>query len=260
LLKQTYSPLEIIVVDDGSTDSTVSIVENLKDTYRKGFLSLYHQSHKGPATARNFGASKAKGEILVFVDADMSFDISFVEYLILPILRGVSKGTFSSNEYVSNWENVWARCLNLQEGWPKKRRHHFHTIKDTQPVFRSILRSEFRRVGGFDIGGYTDDYTLSAKLGYQATVARDAIFYHKNPDTLYDVFRQAKWASKRLYKYHILGIIGVLLRSTVVFSILIGLYKSFIFKEPAFVIFKIVYDFGSLLGIIEFYFFNKGYK
>src|SRR4030067_2885578 len=82
LKKQSYSPVEIIVVDDGSLDSTRKIIEDFSS------IKLLTQNHKGPGPARNLGASVAKGEILVFVDADMTFDRNFIRDLVKPIIEG----------------------------------------------------------------------------------------------------------------------------------------------------------------------------
>ena len=167
LSKQTYRDLEIIVVDDGSTDGTISNIRGVK---------LLKQEHEGPGAARNLGVKESLGEIIVFVDADMVFKEDFIEKLIKPITGGVTKGTFSKDEYVSNWNNVWARCWNINEGWEPKRRHP-KGYPDTQKVFRAILKSEFERVGGFDVTrGYNDDWSLSEKLGYKADVVESAVF------------------------------------------------------------------------------------
>src|SRR5688500_11953753 len=114
LLDQSYEPIEIIVVDDGSTDKTVSIIESLP-------VTLIKQSHKGPALARNNGANKAKGEVYVFIDADMTFSKEFIKDLISPILDSEYKGTFSKEEYISNWDNVWSRCWNFNQNWPQQK-------------------------------------------------------------------------------------------------------------------------------------------
>src|SRR3990167_7735865 len=75
LKNQTYKPIEITVVDDGSSDSTRNIVEDSQN------IKLLTQGHKGPGQARNLGVANAKGEILVFVDADMTFDKNFIKQL-----------------------------------------------------------------------------------------------------------------------------------------------------------------------------------
>lgn len=243
---QSTTDFEIIIVDDGSVDGTIDILKNLEDSLPR--FKFFQQPHKGPGAARNLGARSAKGNILVFVDADMTFDKYFLEKLVDPIEKGITKGTFSKEEYVSNWENLWSRCWNVNEGWEIKRRHPAN-YPDYQPVFRAILKSEFERVGGFTPGGYNDDWSLFEKLGYKAINSPGAIFYHKNPSHLGEVFSHAKWVAKRKYKFGYLGYLGSLGRASLPISIIIGLYKSVRFKLPAFIIFKIVYDFGTFIGI-----------
>lgn len=258
---QTLTDFEIIFVDDGSNDGTLEILENLKKTLPD--FNFFTQKHSGPGSARNLGAIQAKGQILVFVDADMTFDKDFLENLVKPIVinlpasnYGEARGTFSKEEFVSNWGNVWARCWNIQEGWEDKRRHP-KNYPDTQPVFRAILKSEFDKVGGFTPGGYDDDWSLSKKLEYEAVSAPNAIFYHKNPDNLLEIFNHAKWIGKRKYKFGILGELVALVRSLFPVSLIVGLLKSLVNHNLQFIVFKIVYDFGIFIGILENILFNK---
>jgi glycosyltransferase involved in cell wall biosynthesis len=255
--EQIYGDFEIIVVDDGSTDNTESVVKNLKSQISN--LKFLTQKHQGAGAARNLGAKHARGEILVFVDADMTFDVNFLKNLVAPIVDGKAQGTFSKEEYVSNWDNVWARCWSKNEGWEPKKRHP-KNYPDHQPVFRAILKSEFDKVEGFTPGGYDDDWSLSRKLHYQAVAVQNAVFYHKNPDNLIEVFEHAKWVSKRKYKLGIIGKIYNLVVYSFPDSIWQGFWKSIFKKEPLFIIFKIVYDFGAFLGILEFILKGNGAK
>jgi len=248
LTKQTYKNFEIIVVDDGSTDKTPKILQELKIKHLR--LKILHGKHSGAGAARNLGAKEATGKILVFVDADMTFDKNFLKKLILPIILGKAKGTFSKEEYVSNWNNVWARCWNINENWQKKRRHP-KNYPDFQPVFRAILKSEFNKVKGFIPGGYDDDWSLYKKLGYKAKNAKGAIFYHKNPEKLLEVYKHAKWVGKRKYKAGYFGYILALARASMPVSLLIGFLKGLKNKDLRFLIFKIVYDFGLTVGVLE---------
>jgi glycosyltransferase involved in cell wall biosynthesis len=252
--KQTYKDIEVIVIDDGSTDTTSQL---LRGAGKTGQVKVFSQGHKGAGAARNLGASKASGEILVFVDADMTFDKDFITKLIQPIVTGRTNGTFSKEEYVSNWDNVWARCWNLNQGWEPKRRHP-KGYPNKQKVFRAILRSEFETVGGFDPKfGYMDDWSLSRKLKYQAVNAPGAIFYHQNAESLKEIFLQAKWIGKRPYKLGKVGAIYALLRVSLPESLWAGFWKSIFKKEPLFLVFKIVYDFGVFIGILEYVLFGK---
>jgi glycosyltransferase involved in cell wall biosynthesis len=71
-LNQTYQNIEIIVVDDGSTDSSVEILKSYGDK-----ISLITQSNQGVSTARNKGLNSASGEYIVMLDSDdwLSHDI-----------------------------------------------------------------------------------------------------------------------------------------------------------------------------------------
>lgn len=249
LMKQSLTDFEIIVVDDGSTDQTVAVINSLV-TNHYSLITLLHQKHLGPGAARNLGAKEASGEILIFVDADMTFGKDFLRLLTKPILTGESNGTFSKEEFVANWDNVWARCWNINEGWVERRRYP-KNYPDKQKVFRAILKSEFERVGGFTPGGYNDDWSLSAKLGYAAAAAPGAVFYHQNPASLQEVFFHAKWVGKRPYKLGLTGSLVALLRASLPVSIIIGVGKAIFYQTPLFILFKILYDAGITIGILE---------
>ena len=65
VLAQDYTNLEVIVVDDGSTDASITILESYA-----GNITLVKQSNKGSAAARNSGISQAKGEFIALLDSD----------------------------------------------------------------------------------------------------------------------------------------------------------------------------------------------
>lgn len=256
-LRQTWKELEIIIVDDGSTDATVNIAKDFP-------VKILFQEHLGPGKARNKGAEVASGEILVFVDADMTFDSKFVELLTKPIRSGQVIGTFSKYEYVLNKDNVWSKCWNINKGLPINKMHAAN-YPDTQSVFRAILKKEFDRVGGFDSVGYIDDYTLSKKLGVLAVSAKGAIFYHKNPENLGEVYRQARWIGKSEYKNRkirvefIMKVISII-RYSLPFTLINALYKALRFRLPQFIYFKFIYDFAIEVSLFKSFFGEQKYR
>lgn len=68
VLNQTYTDFEVLVVDDGSEDSTVEIVERLKN--KDSRIKLIQASHKGVSSARNLALENAKGAYIFFMDSD----------------------------------------------------------------------------------------------------------------------------------------------------------------------------------------------
>lgn len=80
LLKQTYKNLEIIVVDDGSTDNTGKIIDEY--TYRYDNIKVIHKANNGVSAARNTGIDIAKGDYIGFVDGDDTVDEEMFQVLI----------------------------------------------------------------------------------------------------------------------------------------------------------------------------------
>lgn len=266
--KQTLKPTEVIIIDDGSTDKSWDVISGIKDIKVIRVIKI-QQVHSGPGAARNLGALQAKGKILVFVDADMRFAPDFLADLTELVRQGKSSGTFSTEEFIDNWNNVWARLWNYRRGIYEPRAIPAD-YPETAPVFRAILKSEFDRAGGFDPSrGYADDWSLSEKLGYPAT-ATCARYYHRNPPTMKEAFSQSRWAAKRKYKFGTWGAIAKLLREFPLWSpiidsvklwrrrdqlaestwVMLGLYPLFLF----------ISNLATMIGISEFLIFKKGYK
>ena len=79
LLNQTYKNLEIILVDDGSTDSSPEICDKYKQ--KDSRIKVIHKKNGGAADARNCGLKEATGKYIAFLDGDDCIKLNFYEYL-----------------------------------------------------------------------------------------------------------------------------------------------------------------------------------
>lgn len=84
VVNQTYQNLQIILVNDGSTDESVSIARNYLDDSR---VELVSTENGGLSRARNVGLSRARGEYVYFIDSDDCIDLGFLEEMIEIALR-----------------------------------------------------------------------------------------------------------------------------------------------------------------------------
>lgn len=79
VLSQTYSNLEVILVDDGSTDRSGAICDEISKTDSR--ITVIHQNHEGPSGSRNRGIEKASGRYIVFIDSDDYIAPEMIEIL-----------------------------------------------------------------------------------------------------------------------------------------------------------------------------------
>lgn len=90
IIGQKRVRIEIILVDDGSTDGSLAIAKKYKEN--NGCIKIYRTNHKGPGGARNLGVRHAKGEYIAFVDAD--------DVLVNGIYRRMLRSARSNNAEV----------------------------------------------------------------------------------------------------------------------------------------------------------------
>ena len=253
LKEQSYPHIEIIFVDDGSTDKTLEIVRRFKD------VRIFEQDHGGPGNARNLGSREARGEILSFVDADMTFDVDFIRNLIEPIVHEGEIGTIDGVQIALNQDNIWSRCWG---------RYFVKRKSDYGWVYRAMLKSEFERMGGFDPKyGYADDRTFFIKYGARSKRVKGARCYHKNAESLSEVFKQSVWIGSSVNSRWVevplvnLGVLIVLFLGYPLAVPLLSIQKSHKIKNfeiffPWMLIFMSVRYAGMLKGVYRRIFFG----
>ncbi|MBI2237469.1 MAG: glycosyltransferase [Actinobacteria bacterium] len=237
LLAQTHPALEVIVVDDGSTDRTAEIAEGRA-------VRVIRVPHRGPARARNAGAGAARGEVVVFVDADLELDEACIERLAAPILRREVVGTFTKDMWVANPEEPWAACWTINRGFPPG--HAFPPrFPDTWSNFRAVRRDAFLGVGGYDDVGYGEDMSLASKLGTLAVAVPGARMWHHNPSSLPEIWANAVWIGRGV---RIRELDHVWRRYAPWCSLARGVRTARRSGRPRFVPFKLFFDAGVLAG------------
>jgi len=190
--------VEIIVVDDGSTDNTASIVKEYPVTYK-------HQKNSGPAKARNTGWKNSKAEFIFFCDADCFAGDLWLSVMYNSFKKGIDvvAGSYALKERPSLLEKcihreIFCRHLKMPE-----------YIK----VFGSYNVAMRRKVLT-DVGGFNENYRRASgedndlsyriiKAGYGIYFQKDAKVTHGHNETFFSYmktqFCHALWRM-RLYK------------------------------------------------------------
>ena len=92
VINQTYNNIELILINDGSTDGTENIMKSYLEKENKIDIRYYFQKNSGPSIAKNLGINMAKGEYILFVDSDDTISENYIESLVINQKEGTLIG------------------------------------------------------------------------------------------------------------------------------------------------------------------------
>ena len=187
VLSQTYKNIELLIIDNHSTDATELIARKFNDVC---FFTM------GPerSAQRNYGAMLSTGEYYIFLDSDIELSNSVVEECIQLTERGSNVITFP--EYIIG-HGFWAQCRALEA--------HCYLGDDTIEAPRFYYSNVFLKVGGFDenLTGQ-EDWDLRDKVirkGYKISRIKSRTMHHEGKITPSIRIRRKYYYGKTLKRY-----------------------------------------------------------
>lgn len=193
-VNQTYSNIEVIVVNDGSTDSSGSICRSLKERFNR--IVLVETENKGVSNARNIGIENAKGEWVTFVDGDDWIEENTVELLANFFKEGEDILMFGYNQIFPDK----IKKVVLEE-------HSTELVQTDFKEFQKWVINHYYRPGHYAISAvhgkvykrqFIEDNQLNFKLG--VTIGQDIVFNL----AAYEKASKGYYLCEELYNYRIL--------------------------------------------------------
>jgi glycosyltransferase involved in cell wall biosynthesis len=183
---QKTKDVEIILVNDGSTDRTAEIAKKTDVCDR---IINFKEGHSA-AFARNRGAEKARGKWLVFIDADMIVEKTFLN----KIKRFIENNEFDGSDYLVF---SYKPKTIFQKAWSAYRKYDI----EASPQYVHIIRKDvFKELGGFDENiFYFEDFDFRNRFFERGYVFKGPVntkVYHIEPATWRDFLRQKKWQGR----------------------------------------------------------------
>ncbi|MGW4942534.1 bifunctional polysaccharide deacetylase/glycosyltransferase family 2 protein [Actinoplanes sp. NPDC004185] len=192
LLANDYPLLEVIVVDDGSTDDTAGIVERLALPR----VRVVRQRNAGKPAALNTGMRYARGDIFILVDGDTVFERDAVGRLIQP-LRDPGVGAVSGNTKVANRGGLLGRWQHLEYAIGFNLDRRMFDVGRCMPTVPGAIGA-FRRAAVRDVGGVSQDtvaedtdFTMAViRAGWRVVYQPGAVAWTEAPASLRQLWRQ----------------------------------------------------------------------
>lgn len=168
-LSQTHQPIEVVAVDDGSTDGSAEILASYLPR-----IAVIAQKNAGPSAARNNGVAHSSGEYLAFLDGDDLWDPQKTAAQIA-VLKAHPKAVavYCDHRSIDTEDQILgytgALDYSRSSGWVLEDLIHGQRIKS--PSLVMVRRDAFEAVGGFDTYlRYSEDYDLWLRLAVSGPI------------------------------------------------------------------------------------------
>ena len=199
LLASDYPKIEIIVIDDGSTDGTATVVS--RDFAHDDRVTLLSIPNGGKANAINTGLRQASGPIVVALDADTQLEHDTVSKLVCWFVDP-KIGAVSGNAKVGNRINLLTRWQALEyitsQNLERRALAALGCITVVPGAVGAWRRDALTELGGFPLDTLAEDQDLTVAIqraGYQVIFDPEAIGWTEAPDTLKALVNQRfRWA------------------------------------------------------------------
>jgi hyaluronan synthase len=132
IVNSTYKNIEIIAVNDGSTDGTKEILDDMAKKYPT--LKVYHKKNGGKRKANYLGFIKSKGKFVVFIDSDSVIDQYAIEELMKSFNTQKDVGALVG--HVKAWNSKNNLLARMQDAWYD---FEFNILKSTQSTLNNVL-------------------------------------------------------------------------------------------------------------------------
>jgi glycosyltransferase involved in cell wall biosynthesis len=198
LIKQTYKKIEILIIDDGSTDSSGYICDEIKKQDNR--IKVFHKQNGGLSDARNFGMERMMGKYILFVDSDDYLPCDAIEYLYQLLKKynaDISIGkvlmTSSLNENKFN-ETEKIEIFNNKEAIREMLYAKRYTTSPCGKLYRKELFEDIK----FPVNKIFEDFHTIYKVLYKGNVIVSSM------KTVYDYYQRngsitnSKYSPKKL--------------------------------------------------------------
>ena len=202
IISQDFTNLDIIIVDDGSSDNSYKICEKYKNIDLR--IRLYRQENKGVSAARNKGISEAVGEYIIFIDSDDYVDSKFVSRMVDNLLKESSDLVITNYkifntdtkeiEYNSNRKSELLSSLSFFSNyWTNY--HLGYVNAPWNKIYKMDIISEHNLTFPIDISMGEDGYFNVQYLHYCKTI-------YINNEYLYNFRIHSSQSTKKIFKNH----------------------------------------------------------